>query len=232
MKEHRAFNICATAVSLIIAACPVVLMSGCGITKRDLIQYHTFDYPIESTRTKTVSDDTLMIYRFLLSPKVDSHYLTITKDQARPSTRRLHRWSRSPGDMITDLVLRDVRKAGLVKKAVDQSSNALYRYLLEGTISMLGGLKTEKATFAVIRADVAVTDFDAPIGADKTILEERYEIKIPCPDPKPETVAAKLNEAVRIFSKKLRSDLKAVLAEGSGQNDTKPRPKVNKPLEA
>jgi ABC-type uncharacterized transport system auxiliary subunit len=188
-----------------------ILLSGCGLTARDAITYHTFNYPAPSRDVPTPARGTLMIYRFLLSPSVESGFLVVARPKGKPRSLTYQRWAHNPADMITDLVRRDIADAGLFSKTVDQSSSERYRYALEGTIRKLGGKVARGKTNAVIEVRVSLTDFGVPLGADKKLMERVYRIAKRCGDSSPEEIMEGLNRAVGELSTRLRTDIRAAL---------------------
>ena len=203
-----------------------MLFQGCGLTARDAITYHTFHYPAPSRGVPSPAPGTLMIYRFLLNPSVETGFLVVArpKGKARPLTYQ--RWAHNPADMITDLVQRDIADAGLFSKTVGQSSNDRYRYALEGTVQELGGKVSQGKTYAVVHLHATLTDFGVPLGIDKTLMEREYRIAKPCKDSSPGGIIDGLNRAVKELSMRLRSDIRAALkasgripAEAGGVSD-------------
>lgn len=190
------------------------LLFGCAFMSRDVVSYHTFHYPLPPAdgpnREESVGD-TLMVYRFLLSPEIDSTYLELSKPGRHPELNDYQRWKYNPADMITDLIIRDLDRSGIFGHTVGQLSNVRYRYAMEGKILDLRGLNTDGKCRAVIEAEVELRDFEAPLGGDKTVMKHRYPIEIPCEDCTPRAVVKGLNEAVQELSNRLRKDLRSAL---------------------
>jgi ABC-type uncharacterized transport system auxiliary subunit len=203
-----------------------MLFQGCGLTARDAITYHTFHYPAPSRDVPTPALGTLMIYRFLLDPSVETGFLVVARPKGKARWLTYQRWAHNPADMITDLVQRDIADAGLFSKTVGQSSNDRYRYALEATVQQLGGKVSQGKSYAVVQVHATLTDFGAPMGIDKTLMERDYRIAKPCKDSSPEGIIDGLNRAVKELSMRLRSDIRATLkangripAEARGVSD-------------
>jgi len=186
-----------------LAAC------GCALTLRNPVVYHSFQYPAPKQTATAVARGTLMVYRFLLAPSVHSHFLVISKEPGSQEAVNQHRWDRSPADMITELIQRDLQESGLFEKAVDQFSTAPYRYALEGHIFDLGGLMSKEGARAVLETEVSLVDFETPLRADKTVMKKRYKILIPCANAEPDSIAAGLSQAAQELSLRLQNDIQA-----------------------
>jgi ABC-type uncharacterized transport system auxiliary subunit len=184
---------------------------GCALTLTNPVVYHAFQYPAPKQTADAPVRGTLMVYRFLLAPTVHSHFLVIAKGEGNQEAVSQHRWDRSPADMITDLIQRDLEASGLFEKAVGQFSMVPYRYTLEGKILDLGGLMTKEGPRAVLETEISLLDFETPMGADKTVMKKRYKIVIPCASGEPDSIAAGLSQAAQELSLRLQNDIQASL---------------------
>jgi ABC-type uncharacterized transport system auxiliary subunit len=211
-KAHRAVG-SAHSIALLMGLAALVV-TACALITREAVMYHSFNYPVPTRNRTAPAAGAIMVYRFLMGPSVDTQYLLVSQPAQEKKPVRYHRWSRNPADMITRLIERDLERSGLFEKAIDQASTAPYRYALEGEITDLRGIMTEEQTLAAVDAKVALIDFEAPIGSDKTRLERQYEIRYPCKSSKPADIVAGLNEAVGELSRKLRADIRKQLALG------------------
>lgn len=205
--------------SLVFLVASVLL--GCAFTTRDVVSYNLFDYPVPRADSTGTLPETVMVYRFLLAPGIDARNLVISREGKESESVYYQRWKYNPADMITDLILRDLDKSGLFERTVGQLSSVRYRYALEGKILNLRGLIKEDKCLAVIEAEVELLDFEAPLGGDKNVMKRRYSIELPCKDDTPEAVVEGLNEAVKEFSERLRTDIRSVLREEQTDQSTK-----------
>ena len=189
------------------AVMAVLLMMGCAATIRDSVTYHQFQYSIPPEPKRFTVPDTVMVYRFLLDPNIDMKYLTVTESDGQTRRITTHRWRRSPADMITDLLQRDLQGYGLFRKAVDQFSPLPYRYALEGKVNTLGGKVEGKKTVAEIEAQAVLIDFEAPPGENRNILRKTYKAQAPCKSSDPDQIVKGLTLAARKLSGLLRKDI-------------------------
>lgn len=206
-----------TACTLFLILSICFLQAGCALTTRDAITYHTFNYPSPPAEKTSVSPDTLMVYHFLLDPEIEMHTLAISCEKGSEKSILKHRWQENPADMITELVLRDLKASGLFARTVDQLSTARYRYALEGLVRQLQGeIKNGKAV-ALLEIEASLMDFDAPLGMDKSLMRQKYHFEVPSVDSKPESIVAAINVALNDFSTRLRTDMRAELERHSAK---------------
>jgi ABC-type uncharacterized transport system auxiliary subunit len=191
------------------------LQLACAVKTRDMAHY-SFDYQAPERQGGSPASDTIMVYRFMLARSVPMDALVISQAKGAEQSGLRYRWEENPADMITDLTLRDMQSSGLFEKAVDQSSSAVYRYALEGTIKNLQGVVKNGGARAVLEIDVTVTDFELPAGANKSIVKKTYKIEIPSPDSSPYSLIKAFNSAVKEFSEQLRADVRAALGKSGG----------------
>lgn len=189
----------------------IVLACGCSLKAREAVRYHALDYSPPAKESGAPIHATLMVYRFLLDSSVDIYSLEVSQSKGGEESMLFHRWKDNPGDMITELVLRDIQSAGLFEKVVDQASNARYRYALEGTIRRLQGFTRDGKIIAAIEAEATLTDFDAPPRGQKAIVKQSYKIEKTSKDSTADAVVQALNSAAQEFSAKLREDIRAAM---------------------
>ncbi|MBI4963870.1 MAG: membrane integrity-associated transporter subunit PqiC [Desulfomonile tiedjei] len=189
----------------------VVLAGGCSLKSREAIIYHAFEYPPPSKESGVTIPETLMVYRFLLDPAVDIYSLVLANSKGAEESMSLHRWKDNPADMITELVLRDIESSGLFEKVVDQTSNARYRYALEGTVRRLQGAARDGKVFATLEAEATLTDFDPPRAGQKALMTQSYKMETTSGDATAGAVVRALNLAVQEFSSRLRADIKTAM---------------------
>ena len=198
-----------------------LISSGCALkTGKDII-YHSLDYPPPDQEFKAPIPHTLMVYSFLLAPDVESDSILISRPKGSEKTVRLHRWKDNPADLVTDILLRDLRASGLFQKTVDQLSNVRYRYALEGTLRDMHGVIKDGRASAVVELDVVLTDFEAPRALEKDLLKKSYKVEIPSKNSSAESMLAAFNEGIREISERLRADIHATLekkGDAAGRN--------------
>ena len=187
------------------------ISSGCAMKTGKAVIYNSLDYPPPDKEFKTPIPHTLMVYRFLLAPDVESDSVLISRPKGAEKSVRLHRWQDNPADLVTDILLRDLQASGLFQKTVDQLSDVRYRYALEGTLRNLHGVIKDGRASAVVELEVVLTDFEAPRAAQKDLLKKTYKVEIPSNNSSAESMLAAFNEGVREISERLRADLHTAL---------------------
>lgn len=195
-----------------------VCILGCAVTSKDIV-YHSFKYPSPVRQETSSIPETLMVYQFLLDRSVDTYSLVIAESSGNEKFLQLHRWEENPADMMTELVLRDLRSSGLFERTVDQQSNVRYRYALEGNIRTLQGVIKDGKGSAVIVVDVILTDFEARPGAQKTLLKKTYNMNIPSNGTDPDSIIKSLNIGIKDFSDGLRNDLRILLRKSDSPSE-------------
>lgn len=189
----------------------LVISSGCGLKTGSTVIYHTLDYPPPDREFKTPIPHTLMVYRFLLAPDVESDSILTSQPKGAVKSVRIHRWQENPADMVTDILLRDLEASGLFRKIVDQLSNVRYRYALEGTLRDMHGVIKNGQASAVVELEMVFTDFEAPRALEKDLLKKTYKVEIPSKDASAESILAAFNTGVKEISALLRADIRTVL---------------------
>ncbi len=201
-----------------------IVASGCSLKTGNTVIYHTLDYPPPEKEFRTPIPQTLMVYRFLLAPDVESDSILTSRPKGAEKSVRIHRWQENPADIVTDIVLRDLDASGLFRKIVDQLSNVRYRYALEGTLRHMHVLIKNGQASAVVELEVVFTDFEAPRAAEKDLLKKTYKVEIPSKDASAESILAAFNAGVKQISAVLRTDIHSLLEKrGNAASEDKKR---------
>ncbi|MFC1835896.1 ABC-type transport auxiliary lipoprotein family protein [Thermodesulfobacteriota bacterium] len=193
----------------------LTLMNGCFSFTRDPIIHHSINYPLPVFDTAAPLAETLMVYRFLVSPAVNTQYLVVKKTQGKKKSVSQYPWNSNPAEMITDLLQRDLVGAGLFKKTLGQFSAEPYRFALEGRINQLAGQVINGKPTALVDVEVVLIDFDAPFGNESTLLKKRYKIATPCKKTDPDAIVEGINQGLLDLSQRLMGDVRALLEKPS-----------------
>ncbi|MFH0824274.1 MAG: ABC-type transport auxiliary lipoprotein family protein [Pseudomonadota bacterium] len=215
---------------VVFAGLMTCCVAACSVTLKDAVVYHSLSYPGPSKESASAMPGTLMVYRFLFSPLLDLQYLVVDGAGGKNEALTYHRWSDNPANMITDLIERDIRNAGLFKETIGQFTNSPYRYALEGKILDMRGAVNEGKAKAILEVEIALVDFEAPRGEDQTLLKRRYRIETPCGKSEPPEIIAALNRGIGELSKRLRNDIRSHAATtGAKEEGDKVPPEPKKP---
>lgn len=210
---------------LLFAAVATSLFSvGCVLSSRERSIYYALDYPAPAPRAEHSSaiKETLMIYRFLVSPDVELDSLVIKSVNGK-DIKRVQRWQENPADTITDLLIRDFQEAKVFSNTVDQLSNLRYRYALEGILSEMGGAEKEGKISLVLGLEVTLIDFEPRLGGKKQIMNKRYRMEVPSQDSQAASVIKAFNQALTEFSEKLQKDVEETIRSNSQTPVSPPR---------
>jgi ABC-type uncharacterized transport system auxiliary subunit len=188
-----------------------LVVCGCALKTGNAIIYHTLDYPPPDKEFQTPIPHTLMVYRFLLAPDVESDSILMSEPKGTEKSVRFHRWQENPADIVTDFLFRDLEASGLFRKTVDQVSNVRYRYALEGTLKGMHGIIKDGQASALLELEVVFTDFDAPRPAQKDLVKKTYKVEIPSKDASAESFLAAFNAGVKEISALLRADIRSAV---------------------
>lgn len=189
----------------------LLVVAGCAATYRDTIRSHWLDYPAPPSSSANGVPGTLMVYPFLLEEAVDADRVVVRGAEDDGGAVSHFLWARNPGDMITDLIQRDLGNSGLFRRTVGQFSSVPYRYALEGRVLGLRSVRTAGKPHALIQVDATLVDFAVPVGAAKNIMERRYHIQAPCKDSSAEATVQAFNEGLTELSLRLRKDIRSAL---------------------
>ncbi len=211
------------------AALILCSISGCALTTMQTVRYLSLDYQPPEPENRRPFPATLMVYRVISGPNVDSFGLKLPDAVRERSAVGTYRWEDSPADMITHLLLRDIAKAGIFQKTTDQSGESTYRFALEGTLQKIGGLAEKDRVLAVLEAEFVLIDFEVHGSASQEPLKRTYQLKVPCKGATSEAITEGLNQAMKEMSGTLRRDIQTTLDNMDESKPPLPRKPPAKP---
>lgn len=185
--------------------------AGCAFTHRDLVRSHWLEYPAPPSTSAAGVPATLIVYPFLLVESVDARAVEVPGSGGKDGPGLSFLWARNPGDMITDLIQRDLAGSGLFQRTVGQFSSEPYRYALEGRVVALRGIRTAGKPNALIEVEATLVDFGVPVGATKNIMERRYRVEAPSKNSSAEAMVQAFNDGLRDLSLRLEKDIRSTL---------------------
>ncbi|MGC8660368.1 MAG: ABC-type transport auxiliary lipoprotein family protein [Desulfomonilaceae bacterium] len=206
LKFRAGWDLLVIGISLV-----TVMSCGCGLWNRDAIVFHAINYPIPGKTSELIIPETIMVYRFLMDPAVDTHNLIISDQYSKTKNISNYAWPRDPSTMLTELVTRDLETSGLFQKAVDQTSNVPYRYALEGTIKKFQGVVNGSKGSGLIEMEISLIDFEPRIAGKNKLMKKDYVLEVRSEDTSAKSLVQALDKGTRDLSQQLRNDIRKAI---------------------
>lgn len=117
-------------------------------------------------------------------------------------------WKVHPGYLVTDNLLRDLRRSGLYRAVFSYKDDAESRYALGGTVEEFMESDSAGKPQAVLTVAVTLLDKTGKQNPAKgVVFQKTYQISEPMPASAPAALAAAMSKALERFSRTVQEDL-------------------------
>ncbi|HVN96834.1 MAG TPA: ABC-type transport auxiliary lipoprotein family protein [Syntrophorhabdaceae bacterium] len=205
MKRHTrklSSNVC---LFLIIA----LSFTGClGRTKVPYsVDRYTLDYERPVIGGLTSVNEFIRVDRFSVAQSFNSTAMVYKPSQYRFDQYPYGLWIVNPGDLVSDLLIRDLRDCGLFKGVLRYDADEPVRYVLQGSIEDFYEADEAASSHAVLHVSIMIVDKGGKQGHDEPIFQKTYRFEAPLPGRSPGDLAGGLSSAMALFSGGLIKDL-------------------------
>jgi ABC-type uncharacterized transport system auxiliary subunit len=197
----------------LIARCLLVLvailmLAGCfGRSKSPyLVEQYMLEYrPAASEATAPLSEP-LRVERFSVAQAFNSSAMVYRQEPFKRAVYEYHRWRVNPGDMVGDLLLRDLQGTGLFLAVFGYREPGRVRFSLEGGVEEFVETLHEDGWKATLVVTVALLDLDAKGVGDRVVFQKRYTFSEPTKGHGPDSFARGMSACMARFSQELTKD--------------------------
>ncbi len=209
MKKHTQ-KMYANFCLLFIAT---VAFTGCvGRTKAPyVVERYTLDYVSPVISGLTPMSEFIRIERFSVAQFFNGAAMVYKPSLYRFDSYPYSRWAVNPGDLVSDFLLRDLRKCGLFKGVLSYDASEPARFVLEGSIEDFFESDEGPSSRAVFTVNVLMLDDKKKEPAQKLFFQKTYRLEIPLAERSPGELARGLSSAMALFSEQLVKDLNSAL---------------------
>ena len=195
--------------TLAMAATMVFLLSGCfgsGQAGRVTEQY-AFDYTPPEQQGFAMLPETITVERFSAAQLYNSTAMVYQEKPSQRDQYLYNRWRVNPADLVSDYLLRDLRRANMFQGVFNNRSNESSRYLLTGDVEEFQEYIDKEDRQAIVSLNVTLLDTTRSGLPDRILFQKNYRIAEPIDEKNPAGVAKGMNRAVAKVSGLLLSDI-------------------------
>lgn len=198
------------AVTAFVCSC---FLPGCfsaGATGR-ATEFYTLEYP-PPVFSGSGSGEILKFDRFFSARSYDSTAMVYKPAALKVVAYNYHKWRTSPGDMITDYLLRDFRQSGLFRAVFSYRQPELARFVLGGGVEEFVEAKDTNGWNAILALHVTLLDLKRPDMTEKVMFQKRYRVVQPIEGESPEYFATGMSAALAQISADIIKDVNGAVA--------------------
>jgi len=189
------------------------LCAGCfQRTKAPYVaDYFTFDYSSPVVSGLTSIDGVIRVERFSVAHAFNSMAMVFKPQAYRFDSYPYSRWRVNPGDMTSDLLIRDLRKAALFKGVFSYRNDEPIRFILNGDIEEFFEYDEGPASKAIFVINISLLDMKEKELTGKFRFQKTYRFSKTLDQKSPEGFAKGMSANMALFSEQLIKDLNSAL---------------------
>ena len=187
----------------------VILVSGCSLGGKPVypIKQYIFEYPSPVLEGFVQTNELIKVERFSVAQDFNTLSMVYREGAFQRGTDPYNRWRVNPGDMVTDSLMRDLRKAGLFRAVFSYNDSEDTRYLLEGRVDEFLELGEKDGRKAALGLYVTLLDLTKKVTIERVVFQRDYRYIEPLATHTPEGLAQGMSKAMENVSKQLIKDL-------------------------
>jgi cholesterol transport system auxiliary component len=219
--QHRRPAVAAATVCLALFS--LILLLGCVAAHPSAsdVTYYTLEYPPPpaDSRHRTLPV-VLGVERFQSAPYYHSDRMLYREKNYRRDAYHYHRWRVDPGDLVTDLLIRDWQSSGRFKAVIGTAQPLGSTHAIAGAVEDFYEEDGPEGWKAVLSLSITLVDESEPNRAAAVIYQKNYAASEPCRQRNPRAVAEAMSRALAQVSRRILEDVYAALDSGpGGRND-------------
>jgi ABC-type uncharacterized transport system auxiliary subunit len=206
------------ARGVLLALSIVLLFVSCTVLNSKppyTVHLYTMEY-LPPVVEREAARNTLRIGRFSVAQSYNSTAMFRRPEAYRLEAYNYHRWRVTPGDMVTDFLLRDFRSCGVFKAVFSQREPAETEFTIEGSVGEFLARRDTDGWKAVLSLEITLLDSRKTSIAEKVLFQKRYTMTEPMSEETPEELARAMSGAMSQASAAAISEVCRMVASGGG----------------
>jgi len=189
---------------------------GCSLGGKPAysVKHYVLEYPSPKMEGIQGFNELLKVERFSVSPIFNSTAMVYRENPFGRDAYHYERWRVNPGDMVTDLIVRDLRNSGLFRAIFSYHDGEETRFLLEGQVEEFLELEEKDSWKAILGVHITFLDLTKKERAEKVIFQRSYRFVELFAEKTPEGLAGGMSKAMEKFSRQLIRDLEQAMKDG------------------
>jgi len=183
-----------------------VLMAGCG-KPPTLVQKYLLEYPPPVPRASAPLAEGIKVEPFAVAQAFNSTAMLYRPNPYQSEAYTYHRWRVSPGYLVTDYLLRDLRKSGLFQAVLPASSADKARFVVEGGVEEIQEIDAPEGWYAVLALNVTLLDQNEKEVTRRVVFQKGYRAEEPLMEKTPGGLAQGMSRAMARLSAEIIGDL-------------------------
>ncbi len=185
-----------------------LLVQGClpaGNAVRP-IEFYMLEYEPPASKGAQV-DAAVKVERFSAGRLYDSAAMVYRPGSYKVASYNYHKWRASPGDMVSDYLVRDFQSSGLFRAVFSYRQPEAARFVVGGTVEEFAEIKENGAWEARLGLRVTLLDRSRADLTEQVVIQKVYRVSEAMRGESPEAFAAGMSAAMAQASAEIIADV-------------------------
>ncbi len=189
--------------------------TGCLNLKKPgrYVEKYTLEYAPPEISGLSALATSIKVERFTETPAYNTTAMIYRPEPFKLDSYQYHRWRVHPADLVTDDLLRDLRKSALFKAVFSHLDQQEGRFVLEGGVEEFLEADDENRRQAVLALSVTLLDSSFKDVPRRILFQKRYRFQEPITENSPRGLAKGMSQAMRRLSEELTRDIYSSIRE-------------------
>jgi ABC-type uncharacterized transport system auxiliary subunit len=195
----------------------VIGLTGCigGGAPSPHVRQYVLEYSPPGVADGSAVDAVLKVERFSVARLYAGPSMLYRQGPFRRDSYSEQRWRVAPGDMITDLLLRDLRHTGLFRAVLAARDAEDARFVLTGGLEEFCEIDERRSRKAFLAATVTLLDLSVRESAGRVVFQKNYRCEAPFVRQEDAALAESMSKAMSQFSAQVIADIDSALKQGN-----------------
>jgi ABC-type uncharacterized transport system auxiliary subunit len=194
-------------------------LAGCGLKNQppELVREWVLEYPPPEPAAARLPA-ALLVERLGTAMEYNSSEMVYRPAPRERASYNYHRWRVTPGDMVGDLLLRDLRAQGRLAGVFSYRQNRQARFRLEGGVERMLEVDEKAGWRAELWVNLALVDTRQAAVDRRVVFSRDYRLSQPMSSRDAAGLAAALSLAMQRLSAEARADIYAGVTRALKEN--------------
>lgn len=187
---------------------------GCfpGAGPNRTVNYYTLDYAPPVSQGQEIGH-VVKFDRFSSARSYDNASMFYKPAAYQLIAYNYSKWRTTPGDMVTDYLLRDFRQSGLFRAVFSYRQPESARFVIGGGIEEFVEEREADKWNVVLGMYVTLLDMSQPEVTNRVVFQKRYRVAEPIDRESPESFASGMSGAMARISALVMGDVKGAIGK-------------------
>ena len=190
----------------------MVWMSGCSLGEKrtQVVRQYILEYPSPTVEGLAQTKELIKVERFSVTQAFNTTAMLYQDSPYTLNSDPYNRWRVTPGEMVPDYLIRDLRKMNFFRAVYSYHDFANTRYVLQGQVEDFLEVAERGSAKAVLGMNVTLLDL-AKEAPRKVLFQKSYRSEDPLHEKTAPGFAQAMSRAMEKISRQLMVDLREAI---------------------